>query len=480
MRPTCQLASVTTMTTVQIPGEVREGSYGARVVAVEPGGAGLVPPGERHGRPGSLFWTWMSPNLEFATVYVGVISVLFFGQSFWAAGAAIVVGSALGSLTHGILSARGPEFGVPQMVLSRIAFGRWGNVLPAGLNAVVAGIGWFAVNSVSGALALSTLTGMPYVPALVIIVAAQVLIAFMGHNLVHVFERFAFPLLALAFVIASVEILGRAHPSAAPGGGGLGGFLLTVGTAFGYAAGWNPYAADYTRYLPPDVNRRAIALWSGLGVFVSCVVLEVVGAASATLVAPKGASPTAAFTAPLPGAVADFTLLAIALGAVCANVLNIYSGAMSFLALGIRLPLALRRAIVAMVFGVLGFLVALFGLRDAGHAYEEFLLVISYWIGPWLAVYFTDWYLRRGRRVSGFLFDSGHNPWGGFVAMAVGMALSIWLFSNQLDYTGPVPAHWKAFGDITFEVGFVVSALLYALTFRLQQDADREEVIAGT
>ncbi len=32
------------------------------------------------------------------------------------------------------------------------------------------------------------------------------------------------------------------------GGGGIGGFLLTLGAAFGYAVGWNPFASDYTRY----------------------------------------------------------------------------------------------------------------------------------------------------------------------------------------------------------------------------------------
>ena len=39
---------------------------------------------------------------------------------------------------------------------------------------------------------------------------------------------------------------------------------------------------------------------------------------------------------------------------------------MSFVAMGIRLPLALRRAIVALVFGAIGFVVALTGLHDAG------------------------------------------------------------------------------------------------------------------
>jgi nucleobase:cation symporter-1, NCS1 family len=61
---------------------VREGVYGDRVVAVEPGGIELIPEQERHGRPLDLFWTWVSPNLEFATVFVGVIPVAFFGGGF--------------------------------------------------------------------------------------------------------------------------------------------------------------------------------------------------------------------------------------------------------------------------------------------------------------------------------------------------------------------------------------------------------------
>ncbi|HEV7965678.1 MAG TPA: cytosine permease [Actinoplanes sp.] len=466
------------MTAVQTPevsAEVREGSYGTKVTAVEPGGAGFIPLDERHGRPLNLFWTWMSPNLEFATIFVGVISVLYFGQTFGQAVAAIVLGTALGSATHGILSARGPSMGVPQMVLSRIAFGYRGNILPAGLNAVVAGIGWFAVNSVSGALALATLTGLPNALCLVIVVILQVAIAFFGHNLVQVFERYAFPVLAIIFLITSIIILSKASPGAAAGGGGLGGFLLTVGATFGYAAGWNPYATDYTRYLPPTTSKMATGLWSGLGVFVSCVVLEIVGAASATIAAPGIENPTAAFTSHLPSVVANLTLLAIALGAISANAINIYSGSMSFLALGINLPLGLRRAIVSGVFGVLGFLLALSGLSDAGHKYENFLLVISYWIGPWLAVYFADWFLRRGKRVDGFLYDKAHNPWSGFIAMAVGMIVSIWLFSNQTEYVGPVPKHFPSWGDSTFEVGFVVAAVLYVILFQFQKDKNLSE-----
>jgi len=169
--------------------------------------------------------------------------------------------------------------------------------------------------------------------------------------------------------------------------------------------------------------------------------------------------------------------MAIALGAVCANALNVYSGSMSFLALGIRLPLSLRRAIVAIVFGIAGFFLALSGLSDAGTKYNNFLLVIAYWIGPWLGVFFADQFLRRGKRVDGFLFDRKHNPWAGFAAMAIAMAVSIYFFANQTDYIGLVPKHVGSFGDLTFEVGFVLAALLYAVFFRLQGESGREEVL---
>jgi NCS1 family nucleobase:cation symporter-1 len=461
--------------TPSIPAKIREGEYGDRVVAVEPGGAEFIPLDERHGRPLSLFWTWTSPNLEFATVFVGVLAVAAFGQTFWQATLAIVLGTALGSLSHGLLGTRGPFFGVPQMIQSRIPFGFRGNILPAGLNAVTAGIGWFAVNSVSGTLALNSLTSLPKGVCLVIVVLAQIVIAYLGHNFLHAFERIVFPLLAVAFVLGLIYVASKAHPSAAPGGQGIGGFLLTLGATFGYAAGWNPYASDYTRYFKPDVDKRATALWAALGVFVSCVVLEIAGALAFTAVPGDAwfSNGTSQFTSLMPTPVADLVLLAIAIGAISANAINIYSGTMSFLALGFRLSLTLRRAIVAIVFGAIGFVLAWTSLDDQSK-YENFLLVIAYWIGPWLGVVFADWYLRRQHRVDGFLFDSAHNPFAGWVSMLVAGTVSILLFANQVKFQGYLVRDHPALGDIAFEVGFVLAAALYALLFSRQRDRTDE------
>ena len=292
-----------------------------------------------------------------------------------------------------MLSLRGPKYGVPQMVLSRLGFGYWGNVLPAGLNSVTAGIGWFAVNSVSGAFALNALTHLPQVLCLLIIVVVQVVVAFFGYNLVHAFERYAFPVLAVIFVIAS-----GGHPEQGPPGRG---------------------PPHHPRRVPADV-RRVVRLRGrlepvrvglhpvlqagheqdarspggpGSALFLSCALLEIVGAAAGTVASAVKAfdtNPTGGFTGLLATPLADLTLLAIALGAVSANVLNIYSGALSFTAIGIKLPLSLRRAIVALGFGTIGFFLAWSGLHNAGSKYENFLLIIAYWIAPWLAVYFCD------------------------------------------------------------------------------------------
>src|SRR5690348_10381001 len=448
---------------------IREGEYGERVATVEPGGVEFISHTERHGKPIDLFWTWLSPNLEFATVFVGVLGVAVFGLSFWETALAIVIGSALGSATHWILSSWGPKFGVPMMVESRGAFGFLGNILPAGLNAFTGTIGWFIVNSVSGAFALQALfllvkVDLPFAVTFFIIVVAQVAIATLGHNFIHVFERWALPLLGVVFALATIFIFTKANFGAGakpiPGVGEFGGFTLLFTATFGYAAGWNPYAADYTRYLPPTVNRQMVGFWAAMGVFVSCVVIETAGAALATVAGTKWGLtdiPTVQLHVAMPDLVYYLTLLSIAVGAVCANAINIYSGTMSLVAVGIRemgMTLRQRRAAMAIAVGVLGYIIGLVGQANVGPGskYESFLLLISYWIGCWLAVVFVDYWIRKGDYGDESLFFNTHyQRWQGFAAMLIGLAVSVGLFANVYGvYIGPIPNGNPGIGDITF------------------------------
>jgi len=451
---------------------VREGEYGERVATIEPGGVEYIALRERHGKPIDLFWTWLSPNLEFATVFIGVIAVAFFGLNLWQAATAIIVGTALGSLSHGVLSSWGPKFGVPMMVMSRGPFGFLGNILPAGLNGITASFGWFIVNSVSGAFALQALfpsTNVPFWLAFLVIVVAQVAIATLGHNLIHVFERWALPLLGTVFIIACFFIFIHGNygfsAQAIPGA-----WLFAFTAAFGYAVGWNPFAADYTRYLPASTDRKMVGFWAGFGVFLSCVVLELAGAVLVTIAGTKwGATdiPTAQLQRAMPDVVYYPTLVCIAVGAVAANAINIYSGTMSLVALGIRemgLTLRQRRAMLAILVGVIGFVGGLaFQAQVApGGKYDNFLIFISYWIAPWLAVVFVDYWLRRGDYGDESMFyDTKYFRWQGFAAMAVGLFVSVWLFGSNSIWTGPIATAYPQIGDIAFIVGFVITAVLY-------------------
>jgi purine-cytosine permease-like protein len=472
---------------------VREGDYGDRVATVEPGGVEYIALRERHGKPIDLLFTWLSPNLEFATIFIGVIAVAYLGLNLWQAAAAIIIGTALGSITHAVLSSWGPKFGVPMMVEGRGAFGFLGNILPAALNGLTASFGWFIVNSVSGAFALQALFpsfNLPFWLAFLVIVVVQVLIATLGHNLIHVFERWALPVLGIVFVVACFFIFTRGSygftPQPVPGG-----WLLAFTAAFGYAVGWNPFAADYTRYLPPTVDRRMVGFWAGFGVLLSCVVLEIAGAVLVTVAGTKwGATdiPTAQLQRAMPDPVYYLTLLCIAIGAVAANAINIYSGTMSLVSLGIRemgLTMRQRRAALAILVGVIGFALGVYFQAQVapGSKYETFLLLISYWIAPWLAVVFVDYWLRGGDYGDESMFyDTSYNRWQGLTAMAIGLVVSVYLFANDSGlYVGPIPTNNPNVGDITFIVGFVITgALYYAFNLGLRkQTADKRSALSS-
>ncbi len=464
--------------------EYREGEYGDKVIAVEPGGIEAIPEKDRHGKAWQLFATWTSPNLEFATIYVGALGVIAFGLSFSQAVLAIVIGNALGAAGQYVLTKDGPRYGVPQMVIGRAAFGKLGNIIPSVLNAGAAGIGWFAVNSVSGAFALSDLTKIKPVPSLAIVVVVQVIIAFIGHNLVQAVEKYLFPFLVVVFTIAGIIALtnSKTHLSMAGAGHVPGGFLILVGAVYGYAAGWNPFSADFARYLPASTSGKKAGQAAGLGIFVSATLLQIVGAAAGTagLHLFDTGNPTSDFTGLLPNWLGKLVLIGIVGGSICANVLNVYSGSMSFLTIGFKVGSHLRRALSAIIFGILGFLLAKAAIGNPANNYENFLLIMSYWIGPWLGVILADKMIRKGKSVEGLLFASRENI-AGPIAFVIATAFSIWGFVNQ------TWGHGKSFkfvlgyfvkkspniGDITFLVGFVLAFAIYYLLAHSKIEAEK-------
>jgi len=441
--------------------------YKDQVLEVEPTGIEPVGDAQRHGTPRDLFGVWFSANAEIATWMVGVFVTALYGTDLRSATLGIVLGNIVGFSLLGIFATFGPRYGVPQMVASRLAFGRLGNRAPAALSAL-AGIGWFAINTVFGAYALQTITGLGYFVALAIMLILQIVLAVYGYNLIHVFERGSAILLAAGFVLLGAATLARtdwtapfnAHAPLAAGGA-FAGFIFATALSFSYATGWIPCASDYSRYLPARADRRAIWAYSFAGCALPCIALEIMGAATvnATHADLSATIPTDAIAQILgTGIVTKLVLATIVLGTLTANCMNLYSGALAALvAFEVRVP----RAAAAAGVGIIGGLIALGGghPRETAETYTNFLLLLSYWASPWAGVLLVDW-LRNRRSERD---PEATVPWrGGLFAWLVGLAASV-PFWNQAWFVGPIAHDYPQLGDLSYYVGFIAGGLaMYA------------------
>ena len=452
--------------------------YKDQVLEVEPTGIEVVREAQRHGRPRDLFGVWFSANAEIATWMVGVFVTALYGTDLRSAALGIVFGNLLGFGLLGVLATFGPRYGVPQMVASRFAFGRDGNIAPAALS-FLAGVGWFAINTVFGAYALQTIAGLNYFFALGIMLALQILLAVYGYNMIHVFERASALLLAGGFILLGAATIPHAAWSAAfnvhapiAAGGPIAGFIFATALAFSYATGWVPCASDYSRYLPRESNPRAVWFYSFAGCAVPCIALEIMGAATVTAsnVDLASAIPTLAIAQLLgSGMIAKLVLATVVLGTLTANCMNLYSGALAALvAFNVRIP----RALAALAVGIVGALIAAGGghPRETAESYTNFLLLLSYWASPWAAVVLVDFIhnhsaQRDPERVSTWRI--------GFVAWCAGLLASL-PFWNQAMFVGPVARAYPQIGDLSYYVGFVAAALVMVTAPLLRDRFDAE------
>ena len=282
-----------------------------------------VPDNEKHGAPRGLFTVWFGANLSIATWVVGSLGSAF-GLGLSETLAAIVAGNVIGMAALGLVSAMGPRASVAQMILTRRSFGYRGTFLPAGLN-WLASVGWFAVNTIIGVLALRQLLHLPYVACVLLLVAAQVVVAVYGHNVIHAFEKWMTYLLGALFAIATVLVLVKlgsphGHPVNA-GGWHPAGFALLLGAVAGNALSWAPYGADYSRYLPSSRQGRRVFTFTFEGGALYAIWIESLGAVVAAMALTTSANPVRQMVSAV-GVFAAPMLVAIVLGMGTANVIS--------------------------------------------------------------------------------------------------------------------------------------------------------------
>jgi NCS1 family nucleobase:cation symporter-1 len=440
--------------------------YGDRVTIPEPYSIEHIPFAERHGHSRQLLWLWLAANLTIADYAIGFLPFSL-GLAVGPTILALALGNILGGLLLAWSAAMGPAAGYPQMFVGRRAFGHIGGYIPAALN-WLSTAGWFTVNTILGSFAIQLLLpGLPFWVAAAILVVVQTLLVIYGHNVIQEFERYMVLILGLLFAIATVIALTHGSAIAAwhptPFGGTLTSFAIVLAVSFSYIMSWSPYASDYSRYLPEITSRSYIAIYVFIGAVVASFLTELVGLLVA-IVAPAHATPIAALKTVM-GGFGVFAVLAVILGATTANVLNLYSNTMSAKVLDIRL----QRWQLAIIGGVLGFIVALLGYHDFTQNYENFLIVLDYWIMPWLAVVLLDFYVFGHREPMGFSQAVPVN-WNGLVAWIIGLGVSLLFISEQFQMFG-LKAHgpfatWFGDADFGYFIGFIVAGVIYLILNR--------------
>ena len=437
--------------------------YGSKVFQVEPYGAEKVSSAERHGTSKMQFTLWLGSNLTIADFALGFLPVSL-GMSWGWSIASILVGNVLGAAVLAGCAAMGPAYGSPQLVIGRFTFGRIGGYLPALLN-YVSTIGWFAVNNILGTYGLQVLIPrLAFWQGALLLVIIQGLLAVYGHNLIHTYERIMSVVLGILFLVVTAialfhhTTLAAYHPTMSKP---WILFAVMVAAAFSYIGSWGPYASDYSRYLRPSTSKREIWGFAFLGSFIASAWLELVGAAVAVLaLGVKGGNPISDLHQVM-GGFGAVAVIAIILGGTAADALNLYSNSLAAGAMDIRLP----RWTLAVVAGVIGLALSLYGSGQFEQNYETFLLMLGYWFMPWLGVLFTDFYLlRRFRAASSDIRPQTRVQWPGLLSFLVGFIVSIPFMAGSM-YEGPIAKHLGG-ADLTFYVGFIVAALCYLILSR--------------
>lgn len=452
-------------------------------IRVEVRGTAPVAASGRYGSPGRLFSLWFSAQVSPSTFFVGALgTAAFVGLGWWAGVVAIVGGNILGSLTVAALGVLGARTGAPQLQQSRLAFGR-GVHLPAGLTWVTQ-IGFEALAAIFGAEALQVLFGIDYAVGLLITFLVMAVLSVTGYEAIHLFEKIMLPVLGVLFVILSVQAF-RAHPvihATVHGPQLVGGFILMLALAVGYAVSWGPVAADYSRYLPENTSARRVWWASFAGLVIGMSWIEILGFAVSALAHGGFASMRDVFRVSGGGAMGIVAMAAMFLGTVAILTVEDYSGGLAAQAAGVRLP----RPVVTAISAAVAFAVALWlNTGSLGTKFENVLLLISYWIPPWTAVVLLDW-RRHSRRLDpqhrdGILSGSfssltvAAREWGALVALGAGFFACIPFSNTALGdslaqavpsaawYFGGFSRDVALGGDLAFYVGFAVAAVVYVV-----------------
>lgn len=442
-----------------------------------------VPRSERHGKVWHQGPFWFTGNFVLTTLVTGFTGPAL-GLGALPSMLAILIGVAIGTFFMAFHANQGPRMGLPQMIQSRAQFGFRGAVVPF-IAVVGVYIGFNVFNVILATDAINTVLPGARTPWYLLLVGLAVLLAIVGHDLLHRVQRWLTWLMIAVFGVLTLLAIRelRADAALAAGPFSWSAFLVQLSAAAGYQISYSVYVSDYSRYLPEDTPPGKVIFWTYLGAGGSALWLMSLGAFLASaLPAPDAIGSIREVGNRLFDGFGTFVVLIAVPSLVGIMAVNCY-GAMLTSVSAIDAFTKVKPTLRLRVTGILviaAIILAVARLIPESYlgSFNTFVLLMLYFLVPWTAVNLVDFYLvRRGHYAIGEIFnrDGLYRGWSaagltayglGLLAMVPFMALSFW--------TGPFTAALGG-ADIAFAVGLPVAGVSYwLLSRRLDLAAERQ------
>ena len=434
------------------------GQHGEQPAAVSPtAGEFTELPVLRHERIWG-FWQFTSVNVGLAIAtwafLTGGTIALFAGVK--TAIAATLIGNLVGVVLVALATCLpSAKYGVEQFTALRTVFGVNGVRALVAVLLPLAGAGWNAVLAIMFGRALinvaNAVFGTQFDPNGPMVVAASLLALFLswltlvrGPVSIEWVNKFVAPALAVLTVAMLVILLSRHSWAELSAAAPLGAFdddrvnfavVVELSLASGFS--WWTIMGNLARL----TTTARVAFWPNLiGLFLASVVAGLVGTFAALML---GSSDPTEWMVPIGGlALGALALLFIALANITSMVSQTYSASLAVIRAG---DAALRRVPWSVLVALMLAPAAIVVFWPAA-LYDNFFVFIA-WVGlilaPLTAVYLTDYYLLRRRRLvlrelyepegtSRYSFWWGVNP-AAFLAIGAG-ALTYFLLLNPVTF----------------------------------------------
>lgn len=464
-------------------------------------GIEIVAESGRTAKPSDLFWPWFAANISVFGMGYGSY-ILGFGVSFWQATLVTLIGIPISFFLCGLIAIAGKRGSAPTMVLSRAAFGVYGQKVP-GIVSWLTSIGWETFLSIMAVLATATVfsrlglpSGTPVLVAATVAVAALIVVAsVLGYHTIMKLQSVltwitgAITILYVLLTFSHIDVDAvLAVPNGTPQQ--VIGALVMVMTGFGL--GWINIAADWSRYQKRETSDASIIWWNTLGGAIAPVLLVFFGvllvASDPSLSDGIVNDPIGTLASILPiWVLIPFWLTAV-LALVSGAVLGIYSSGLTLLSLGINIPRPAAAAIDGVILTA-GTIYVVFFAHDFLGPFQSFLITLGVPLAAWAGILIADILTRRVDYDEQALFDAqgryGSVDWISILTLIVCSVLGWGLVVNgfaeaaawnnwQGYLLGPLGGRDGKWADANLGV-LLALVLGFALTFVLRRGTIRRQ-----